>query len=59
MLSGFELYPRWVPLKRPRDWLSNLSSAQPFPCLAQFPKMAIIICLYFYLVLRLHEADLK
>ena len=22
-------------------------------------KMAIIICLYFYLVLRLHEADLK
>ena len=45
--------------KRPRDWLSNLASAQPFPCLAQFPKMAIIICLYFYLVLRLHEADLK
>ena len=45
--------------KRPRDWLSNLASAQPFPCLAQFPKMAIIICLYFYLVLGLHEADLK
>ena len=31
----------------------------PLPCLAQFPKMAIIICLYFYLVLGLHEADLK
>ena len=45
--------------ERPRDWFSNLASAQPFPFLAQFPKMAIIICLYFYLVLRLHEADLK
>ena len=40
--------------KRPRDWLSNLSSAQSPPCPSQFQN-----CLYFYLVPRLYEADLE